>query len=144
MENVLQGKSACDMTRRSVMTRDPRYDTPELQKLFEILHMEVRLYEPGAHPPVDLIPVLKYVPARFAPWKRICRDIKQRQRVLTHSLLRECEERVAKGQEAEDAPFMDRLVQRQEELGLTRDMAACVTLFLSATLAVLRLLSLSL
>jgi hypothetical protein len=142
MGNVLQGRSARGNAQCSGMTMGSRYDTPEIRELFETLHLEVQLYELGAHPPVDLIPLLKYIPKRFAPWKRICREIKQKQRSLHHALLRECEERVAEGQDADDAPFMDQIVQRQDELGLSRDMTACVILLPSAIMVVLMALPL--
>lgn len=34
------------------------------------------LADPWAHPPLDMIPILKYVPARWARWKGLCEEAK--------------------------------------------------------------------
>jgi hypothetical protein len=73
-------------------------------------------------PPVDLIPILKYVPERWAPWKTICRKARELQRELYFGLLGEAEARLARGEET--GCFMENLIQRQEELGMSRDAAA--------------------
>lgn len=35
------------------------------------------LADPWAHPPLDMIPILKYVPARWAKWKTLCEEAKR-------------------------------------------------------------------
>lgn len=79
--------------------------------------------EPGAHPPVDLLPFLRYVPERFAAWKSLCRETRRLQRALYFGLLDECVERARSGRHGGQEAFMDEVARRQDELGLTREMA---------------------
>lgn len=87
--------------------------------LFELLLQYSALLQPGAHPPVDLFPLLKYVPERWAPWKTICKDIRRRQRDMYFGLLSKCEDRMRNGQRNDC--FMERVLDRQEEFGLGRE-----------------------
>ncbi|KAJ7729426.1 cytochrome P450 [Mycena olivaceomarginata] len=45
-------------------------------------HEWMLVLEPGATPPVDMIPILKYVPERWAKWKRDCAKTRKLQRDL--------------------------------------------------------------
>jgi len=73
-------------------------------------------------PPVDLIPILKYVPERWAPWKVICRQARTLQRRLYFGLLEEVETRLARGDST--GCFMEDVIQRRDESGMSRDAAA--------------------
>ncbi|KAG2029287.1 cytochrome P450 [Suillus americanus] len=73
-------------------------------------------------PPVDLLPILKYVPERWAPWKGICREARRLQRRLYFGLLEEAETRLARGEST--GCFMEEVIQRQDELGMSKDAAA--------------------
>lgn len=84
------------------------------------------ILEPGAQPPVDLLPFLKYVPERFASWKSLVRETRRRQRELYFGLLEECEARISSGTHDGQEAFMDEVVKRQEQLGLTREMTGWV------------------
>lgn len=82
---------------------------------------------PGAHPPVDLLTFLKYVPERWAPWKTLCKDVRRLQRELYFGLLTEMEERLKKGQE--NGCFMEEIASRQQEFGLSREqMGSAISL----------------
>ncbi|KAF7349235.1 Cytochrome P450 [Mycena sanguinolenta] len=48
-------------------------DSPKMQEFYHMLHRFMRILIPGAHPSVDLIPILKYLPDRWAPWRAACR-----------------------------------------------------------------------
>jgi hypothetical protein len=41
-----------------------------------MLHRFLHIPLPGVYPPIDLIPVLKYLPERWAPWLAVCRRSK--------------------------------------------------------------------
>lgn len=51
--------------------------------------------EPGSQPPVDLFPVLKYVPERWANWKVVCRDLHVELANFLEGMLASCETRIA-------------------------------------------------
>lgn len=80
--------------------------------------------EPGAHPPMDLIPILKRVPERFAAWKKLCKEVRRLQRTLYFSLLSECEQRIHEGRR--NGSFMEGIIDRQEEFGMTREHVGLV------------------
>jgi hypothetical protein len=104
-----------------------RSESRDLATVFELADILVQLVTPGQHPPLDLLPALRHVPARWAPWKRITRDLRARKMAFYGALLQQCRDRVARANAGADADaFMDEVVRRQAELGLTDDMATCV------------------
>lgn len=84
------------------------------------------LLAPGAHPPVDLLPFLKYIPEGWpgASWKRIAKEIRRLQREIYFGLMDSCEDRVKKGDE-DRGYLMEKIVKRQEEFGMTRELSGC-------------------
>ncbi|KAG1854775.1 cytochrome P450 [Suillus tomentosus] len=99
----------------------PRPDTEEERIFYEGVRLTVQVVS-AEGPPVDLLPILKYVPERWAPWKRICREARTLQRRLYFGLLEEAETRLARGEST--GCFMEEVIQRQEELGMSKDAAA--------------------
>ncbi|KAF8209631.1 cytochrome P450 [Mycena galopus ATCC 62051] len=100
--------------------RAPRYETPETTAFFNAQHEWDLLLEPGATPPVDLIPLLKCVPERWAKWKRDCAKARKLQRQLYFGLLDETKERLSRGDE--NGSYMEEVLTRQEEFGMDREM----------------------
>ncbi|KAK1235556.1 hypothetical protein PQX77_001209 [Marasmius sp. AFHP31] len=100
--------------------RCPRYETPETTAFFIAQHEWELLLEPGATPPVDLLPFLQKVPERWAKWKRDVRQCRKHQRDLYFGLLDETKERMNKGEE--NGSYMEEVIKRQEEFGLDREM----------------------
>ncbi|KAF8176367.1 hypothetical protein K438DRAFT_1770568 [Mycena galopus ATCC 62051] len=98
----------------------PRYETPETTAFFRANHEWELVLEPGAIPPVDWIPLLKYVPERWAKWKRDCAKARKLQRDLYFGLLDETKERLSRGDE--NGSYMEEILMRQEELGMDREM----------------------
>ena len=107
--------------------RCPRYETKQLKDLFEMLDEWASLGEIGSQPPVDFIPILRFVPERWAPWKAVCRKVRSEQQELYFGLLGECEDRLAKGEE--NGCYMEDLLRRQDEYGLNRESSAYVSSF---------------
>jgi hypothetical protein len=101
-----------------------RSESRDLATVFELAHTLMQLATPGQLPPLDLLPVLRHVPACWAPWKRIMRDLRARKMAFYGGLLQQCRDRVA-GAPGVDA-FMDEIIRRQAELELTDDMAMWV------------------
>ena len=110
--------------------RCPRYESTHLDAFFEMLDEWFSIAEPGAQPPVDFIPILRFVPERWAPWKALCRRVRSIQREFYFGLLAECEDRLAKGEE--NGCYMEDLLRRQDEYGLNRETSAYVSSFLTS------------
>lgn len=80
------------------------------------------MVEPGAGPPLDLFPILKYVPERWASWKTKCREVAASHRKMYFSILERCEKRLAKG-----SPFncaIDEMLPKLDKYQIDRKMAA--------------------
>lgn len=104
--------------------RCPRYESSIISDFFQSQRRWEAVLEPGAHPPVDLIPVLKYVPERWASWKTLCRDIRRRQQKLYLGLRDHCEDRIK--EKRRNGCFMEDVIDQQEKLGLNREMIGYV------------------
>ncbi|KII85199.1 hypothetical protein PLICRDRAFT_116720 [Plicaturopsis crispa FD-325 SS-3] len=102
--------------------RCPRYDTHEATAFFHSQGLWEHTLEFGVHPPLDLLPILQYVPERFAPWKTLTKEVRKLQRELHLGLLREVEENLTEG--AESGCYMEEVMRRREEFRMTREMAA--------------------
>lgn len=100
--------------------RAPRFETPETKAFFDVEHQWSLILEPGATPPVDILPILKFIPERWAKWKRDAKRIRKLQRALYFGLLDETAERVRRGQQNDS--YMEGVLARQEEFGLDREM----------------------
>ncbi|KAJ7917388.1 cytochrome P450 [Mycena leptocephala] len=101
--------------------RAPRYQTPEVTAVFHVMNEWSHVAEPGATPPVDAIPLLKFVPERWAKWKRDCRRIRTLHRALYFGLLNETKERLRRGDG--NGSYMEEVLARKEELGMDNEMA---------------------
>ncbi|KAA1473597.1 cytochrome P450 [Dentipellis sp. KUC8613] len=77
--------------------------------------------EPTAHPPVDVFPILKYVPERWARWKFLVREVRALQRRLYFGLIEGCERRVAT--QEPNGSFMEDVVAHLDDLGIDREAA---------------------
>ncbi|CAE6388327.1 unnamed protein product [Rhizoctonia solani] len=100
--------------------RAPRFETKEVTDFFNAQHSWEEVLEPGAHPPMDLIPILKHVPESLASWKTLCKKTRKLQRDLYFGLLEETERRVANHQE--NNCFMEQVLARQQEFGMSREL----------------------
>ncbi|KAJ7108007.1 cytochrome P450 [Mycena crocata] len=100
--------------------RSPRYESPETAAFFQTEREWEEVLEPGATPPMDMIPLLKYVPARWAKWKGSCARTRAKQRKLYFGLLDETQERLRTGQE--NGSYMEEILSRQAEFGMDREI----------------------
>ncbi|KAJ7040944.1 cytochrome P450 [Mycena alexandri] len=100
--------------------RSPRFETPETVTFYKVEHEWTTLLEAGATPPLDYFPFLKYVPERWAKWKRDCKYVRQVQREMYFGLLDQTRERVQRGEG--NGSYAEELVARQKELGMDREM----------------------
>ncbi|KAL2206006.1 cytochrome P450 [Sarocladium strictum] len=96
--------------------RGPTFEHPRVEALYHVQDQLTRIAEIGATPPVDMFPILKYMPDFLAPWRSWARNIRKEHRALYFGLLRETQELVVQGKAPEDA-FMVRLLNEQEKSG---------------------------
>lgn len=99
--------------------RGATFDSEKVQALYHAQDQFTEILEPGATPPVDAFPFLKYLPEFMAPWKARARAIRLEQRTLYNRLLTETKAKLVKG-EATDC-FIARLLRDKEKSGLTDD-----------------------
>lgn len=96
--------------------RGAEFKSPKVQALYHVQEQFTRILEPGATPPVDAFPWLRYLPDVLASWKAKARIIRAEQRALYFGLLEETKARLAKG--ATTGSFMERVLQDQQNTGL--------------------------
>ncbi|KAL0567565.1 hypothetical protein V5O48_014425 [Marasmius crinis-equi] len=97
--------------------RCPRYDSHESKAFYEVNHLWNMALEPGA---IDILPILDWVPERWASWKKIAKEVKRLQRALYFGLVDETEERIRRGDE--NGSYMEEVLKRRDEFGLNREM----------------------
>ncbi|KAK7681813.1 hypothetical protein QCA50_015160 [Cerrena zonata] len=103
-------------------TRCPHFTDSAASEFFSIEREFDTVIAPGTHPPIDLVPLLQYVPERWASWKTICKDLRKRQKGFYYRLLESCERRMNNGRN--NGCFLEDVIINKETLGLTREMIA--------------------
>lgn len=106
--------------------RTPRFQHSLASEFLEIEHALEGFFEPGAIPPVDILPALKYIPERWAPWKKKCKELREQYLKLFSDLRDLCEIRVQSGKR--NGCYLEDVLDQQEKLGLSRAMVASVWL----------------
>ncbi|KAJ6611186.1 cytochrome P450 [Mycena sp. CBHHK59/15] len=56
--------------------RVPSVNSLRGNRFFQLLHRFLHILTLGVYPPIDMLPILKYLPARWAPWIAACRRSK--------------------------------------------------------------------
>lgn len=102
--------------------RGAEFDSPKVKALYHAQDQFTSILEPGATPPVDAFPWLRYVPEFFASWKSRAKAIRDEQRSLYFSLMEETKTRVAN--RAATGCFMERILQDQAKSGLDDEHVA--------------------
>ncbi|KAG9019271.1 hypothetical protein FRB90_004540 [Tulasnella sp. 427] len=113
----------------------PSLTSPSTQTFIKNAHDFNHIMGPGATPPLDLLPALKYIPESIpwwvplpasvketirASWKEVCRDIRARHKVYYSKLLKPCQDRAKEG--LENRSFMQSVCEKQEESGMSEEM----------------------
>jgi len=63
------------------------FGDPNIQRLYHAQHEFEKILEPGATPPVDIFPILKYLPDFLPPWRKWALSIRAEQRAIYFDLL---------------------------------------------------------
>ncbi|TVY29831.1 Cytochrome P450 monooxygenase, partial [Lachnellula hyalina] len=100
--------------------RSATVDTPHLVKLFELMEGFSEIMEPGSTPPVDIFPILKYLPeSLFGDWRTRARDVGKKMDTLYGKMVSQVmKRRLASGSAGS---FLDCIFDKQDKLNLTRD-----------------------
>ncbi|KAG8915144.1 hypothetical protein FRC02_004656, partial [Tulasnella sp. 418] len=94
--------------------RIPFTSSPLRDKFFHIYHLINEVTEPGHTPPVDLIPILNYLPDRFAMnWKARCDAIRQQLDDVLHVMVTGVEQRLREGRSV--GCHLELMLQNAEE-----------------------------
>ncbi|PFH53127.1 hypothetical protein AMATHDRAFT_45749 [Amanita thiersii Skay4041] len=100
--------------------RGPTLQSPNVADFMDVHPQFLNALEFGTMPPVDLFPILTYVPERYANWKRIAKKVRFLHERLYDNILATVEKRVANGQGI--GAFMEELLTKGPAVGLlTRD-----------------------
>lgn len=99
--------------------RSPQKSSPDVHDFLDVNHRFMAALDILAAPPVDVFPVLKYVPRRFAGWKREAEEIHLLQESLYMRLLQKVKARLARGEG--NNCFLEQAILNQDEWGLTND-----------------------
>ncbi|KAI1350272.1 cytochrome P450 2D18 [Xylaria sp. FL0043] len=100
--------------------RTPEYSTPHYLKLRQILSDLSSLGEVGATPPVDLYPILKYLPeCLWGNWKTRARLLRDKVTDLYEPLTGCVEHRRAMGKDVKS--FIDGVLDQIDTIGLSRE-----------------------
>ena len=116
--------SSCVLTSILAGIRSPHHTSPSVVDFFDVEEKWISLLEPGAHPPVDLLPIFKLVPERWADWKRICREVRSLQVRVYDRIAAVCERRVSQGLRIGCA--LESVLDEQDQVDEYRGFMRCV------------------
>ncbi|KAF9891400.1 hypothetical protein FE257_004256 [Aspergillus nanangensis] len=102
--------------------RGKDFNSPKVRALYHAQEQFTSILAPGATPPVDAFPWLRYLPKSLAGWKEKAQTIRAEQRELYFSLMEETKARVANG--AVTGCFMEEVLKDQEKAGLDDEHVA--------------------
>lgn len=98
--------------------RSPRIETPSAKAISAVIVRWDEFLGPGATPPVDIFPILQWIPERFAPWIKEAREIRRLQTAMYSELMDECQQRTDAG---DGNFFMADVIRDQQTHGMTKD-----------------------
>ena len=98
--------------------RGASYEDAKVQALYHAQEKFTEILAPGATPPVDAFPFLRFIPTVFAPWKSRASAIRNEQQKLYRSLLNETKAKL-RGDKTEC--FMAKLLEGQVKSGLDEE-----------------------
>ncbi|PPQ71697.1 hypothetical protein CVT25_010509 [Psilocybe cyanescens] len=97
----------------------PRYNSPDATLFHDYMRHFSSATSPAAAP-VDLVPILKYVPERWAPWKQLWRETRRLQQSLYFSLLEYAENK--DDSVSGSKTLIKKILDRQTDFKLSREM----------------------
>ncbi|KAF8900965.1 cytochrome P450 [Mucidula mucida] len=107
--------------------RAPRYDAADVKEYYDAFNGMFRILSPGSYPPIDLIPVLKYLPEWRAPWHSATRSVR-RDRDNLHA--KWSGPAATRAVDNLSQCFLDEVLQADENTQLDRDLLSYTALVL--------------
>ncbi|CAL1714231.1 unnamed protein product [Somion occarium] len=99
-----------------------QFEGSVVEDLDSMLRQLEYILRPGGSPPVDLIPLLKYIPSRWALWKTKAKEVRAVQEKLFFGILDHCVDRIKR--EKRNDCFLEYVLDHQSHYGLDyRQMA---------------------
>jgi cytochrome P450 len=102
--------------------RGADFNSLKVRALYHVQEQFTSILEPGATPPVNAFPRLRYIPRALGSWKGKAEAIRAEQRSLHFALVEETKARVARG--AATGSFMERVLEDQPKGGLDDEHVA--------------------
>ena len=99
--------------------RGEAYNSAKVQALYHAQEQFTSILAPGATPPVDVFPLLKYLPDSLSGWRAKAKAIRKEQRSLYYRLLNETKQRLTKSSAPEC--FLGKLIEAKEKNGLDEE-----------------------
>ena len=99
--------------------RNTNNDGDMVKDFFEVQKAWNGMLEPGATPAVDIFPFLRYLPNRFAGWKRQAKHIRKSQRALYFRLLDGVKQQLDKWPNQDC--LLAKVLREQEDWGFTEE-----------------------
>jgi hypothetical protein len=98
--------------------RGPTWESKEVQDIYQVMQAWSRIMETGNTPPVDIFPVLKYLPNFISPWRPRALKLSNMMFTSYHGLVQEVRDRRAKGIKRDS--LMDKILDDQEAPGFDK------------------------
>ncbi|KAJ7499966.1 cytochrome P450 [Mycena latifolia] len=106
--------------------RVPSFHADDVKRFYTSLDQLIHALAPGAYPPFDLFPVLKYLPAPLTPWRSVGRQVEAVRTGIHTQLYNDMQRRQAAGDEESDECFITRLFQSGVPARARREIDAVV------------------
>ncbi|KAL4264953.1 cytochrome P450 family protein [Pleurotus pulmonarius] len=84
---------------------------------FDAMKKFTELTDPWAHPPLDIMPILKHVPARWARWKGLCEEAKQLRGAFFDDITDDFEARYRAGERT--GSFLEKVLDHPNHFDMT-------------------------
>ncbi|KAL0953162.1 hypothetical protein HGRIS_004424 [Hohenbuehelia grisea] len=99
--------------------RSLSYKGTHIEKLFRMIELMNSTTDLSAHPPVDLVPILQYIPSRWALWKVLCDQLRALRTDIYGTLFSSVTQRLESGTPTDC--YMEDLVRNREALGMSME-----------------------
>ncbi|KAH8693657.1 putative cytochrome P450 [Talaromyces proteolyticus] len=119
---MLHPKRFSNSTITSILygVRSPSYESTQLKLLYEIMDHFTTVMEPGAMPPVDIYPWLKYIPERFLRnWVSRATQVKHEMHFLYESFLQHIIRR--REEQGSKDSFLDKILDNNGKPNFTHN-----------------------
>jgi cytochrome P450 len=102
--------------------RGAKFESPKVQALYHAQDQFTEILAPGATPPIDAFPFLKFLPAFISGWRARAKRVRQEQSSLYLELLQETKDRISHNKTT--PCFLEKVLVEQEKSGLDDEHVA--------------------